>query len=182
MPLPKHQTLSAAGQPGNLALLLASCIRHRREALGLSIERAAQLTGIESSQWQALEAGWVPNLESGMLEAISETLEACLPHVFFIAEVSGAFQSLPVQKLASLVPSGLASLLITSYPHLCTINQKGGEAMPEGKIKRMNINVELSLHHAFKAATAARGENMTDVLMKFIEDYVNKHTPAALKR
>jgi hypothetical protein len=53
--------------------------------------------------------------------------------------------------------------------------------MPEGKIKRMNINVELGLHNAFKATTAARGENMTDVLMKFIEDYVNKHTPAALK-
>jgi hypothetical protein len=41
--------------------------------------------------------------------------------------------------------------------------------------KRMNINVEVSLHDAFKAATAAQGENMTDVLMKFIEDYVARH-------
>ena len=47
--------------------------------------------------------------------------------------------------------------------------------MPEGKIKRMNINVELSLHNAFKAATAARNENMTDVLLKFIQEYVDKH-------
>jgi hypothetical protein len=39
----------------------------------------------------------------------------------------------------------------------------------------MNINVEVSLHDAFKAATAAQGENMTDVLMKFIEDYVARH-------
>ena len=53
--------------------------------------------------------------------------------------------------------------------------------MPEGKIKRMNINVELGLHNAFKAATAARGENMTDVLLKHIQDYVDKHTPATLK-
>ena len=45
----------------------------------------------------------------------------------------------------------------------------------------MNINVEVGLHNAFKAATSARGENMTDILMKFIEDYVNKYTPAALK-
>jgi ParG len=45
----------------------------------------------------------------------------------------------------------------------------------EPKVKRMNINVEVSLHDAFKAATAAQGENMTDVLMKFIEDYVAKH-------
>jgi hypothetical protein len=51
----------------------------------------------------------------------------------------------------------------------------------EHKVKRMNINVEVGLHNAFKAATSARGENMTDILMKFIEDYVNKHTPAALK-
>ncbi len=43
------------------------------------------------------------------------------------------------------------------------------------KVKRMNINVEVSLHDAFKAATAAQGENMTDVLMKFIEDYVAKN-------
>ncbi|MGB9109217.1 MAG: plasmid partition protein ParG [Telluria sp.] len=47
--------------------------------------------------------------------------------------------------------------------------------MPEGKIKRMNINVELSLHNAFKAATAARNENMTDVLLKYIQEYVDKH-------
>ena len=53
--------------------------------------------------------------------------------------------------------------------------------MPEGKIKRMQMTVEPSLHNAFKAATAARGENMTDVLLQFIEDYVRKYTPAALK-
>ena len=46
----------------------------------------------------------------------------------------------------------------------------------------MNLNIEARLHNAFKAATAARGENMTDVLLEFIEDYVNKYMPAALKR
>ena len=40
----------------------------------------------------------------------------------------------------------------------------------------MNINIDLELHNAFKAATAARGENMTDVLLKFIEDYVARFT------
>jgi hypothetical protein len=39
----------------------------------------------------------------------------------------------------------------------------------------VNINIELSLHNAFKAATAARGENMTDVLLQFIRDYVARH-------
>jgi hypothetical protein len=45
----------------------------------------------------------------------------------------------------------------------------------------MNLNVDVSLHNAFKAATAAQGENMTDILLEFIEEYVRKHTPAALK-
>ncbi len=44
----------------------------------------------------------------------------------------------------------------------------------EGKVKRMNLNVPAELHSAFKAATAAKGENMTDVLMKFIKNYVGK--------
>ncbi len=47
--------------------------------------------------------------------------------------------------------------------------------MADVKVKRMNINVEVSLHDAFKAATAAKGENMTDVLLQFIADYVAKH-------
>lgn len=43
----------------------------------------------------------------------------------------------------------------------------------------MNLNVEVSLHNAFKAATAAQGENMTDVLLEFIEEYVRKHPTGA---
>jgi hypothetical protein len=46
----------------------------------------------------------------------------------------------------------------------------------EGKgIKRVNINVEVNLHNAFKAATAAQGVDMTTVLMEFIQSYVAKH-------
>ena len=44
------------------------------------------------------------------------------------------------------------------------------------KVKRMNLNVPIELHNAFKAATAAKGDNMTDVLMEFIRSYVAKHT------
>jgi ParG protein len=46
----------------------------------------------------------------------------------------------------------------------------------EQESKRLNINLELSLHNAFKAATAARGENMTDVLLEFIQDYVARYS------
>ena len=47
--------------------------------------------------------------------------------------------------------------------------------MKEPKVKRMNLNVDLDLHNAFKAATAVQGKNMTDVLLDFINDYIKKY-------
>lgn len=38
--------------------------------------------------------------------------------------------------------------------------------------KRVNINLEASLHDRFKASVAAQGQNMTEVLIQFIEDYL----------
>ena len=52
----------------------------------------------------------------------------------------------------------------------------------EPQVKRMNLNVELSLHNAFKTATAAQGKNMTDVLIEFIQQYVHENYPKGLKR
>lgn len=43
--------------------------------------------------------------------------------------------------------------------------------------KRMNLNVPVELHNNFKSVTAAQGQNMTDVLMEFIKNYVAKNAP-----
>ena len=48
-------------------------------------------------------------------------------------------------------------------------------------VKRVNINVEVNLHNAFKAATAAQGVDMTTVLLGFIHDYVARSKSAASK-
>jgi hypothetical protein len=45
----------------------------------------------------------------------------------------------------------------------------------------MNLNVPVELHNAFKAA-AARGQNMTDELLKFIRSYVDKHASKPTRR
>ena len=45
----------------------------------------------------------------------------------------------------------------------------------------MNVNVEVSLHNSFKAATAAQGVDMTTVLLEFIQSYVAQHGPNASK-
>jgi hypothetical protein len=46
----------------------------------------------------------------------------------------------------------------------------------EPRVKRMNLNVPVDLHNNFKAATAAQGMNMTDVLLKHIQEYVDKYS------
>ncbi len=48
--------------------------------------------------------------------------------------------------------------------------------------KKMNLNVEVDLHNAFKAATAARGKSITEVLLKYIREYVRKNAPALDKK
>jgi len=59
---------------------------------------------------------------------------------------------------------------------------KIAKAQQEPKPKRMNLNVPLELHNSFKSLTAAQGENMTDVLLEFIQQYVDKHTPKQKER
>jgi hypothetical protein len=41
----------------------------------------------------------------------------------------------------------------------------------------MNLNVPFELHNGFKSATAAQGQNMTDILLEFIKSYIAKHSP-----
>ncbi len=49
----------------------------------------------------------------------------------------------------------------------------------EPQVKRMNLNVPVELHNSFKAITASQGQNMTDVLMEFIQNYVAKNSPSS---
>lgn len=48
--------------------------------------------------------------------------------------------------------------------------------------KKMNLNVEVDLHNAFKAATAAQGKSITEVLLEFIREYVKKNPPGARRK
>lgn len=55
-------------------------------------------------------------------------------------------------------------------------------AQTETEVKRLNMNVPKDLHDAFKAATAAQGQQMTDVLMDFIRDYVERRQAGKQRR
>lgn len=49
-------------------------------------------------------------------------------------------------------------------------------------LKRLNINITRELHSRFKSATAAQGLEMTDVLLEFIQKYVDKNGPAPVRK
>jgi len=46
----------------------------------------------------------------------------------------------------------------------------------------MNLNVPVDLHNSFKSATAAKGLDMTTVLLEFIENYVAKSSPKGRRK
>ncbi len=63
---------------------LARFTRERRGKLGLSLERAAELAGLELSEWCALESGWAPD-DMGAIQAIAATLETSWIDFSFLA-------------------------------------------------------------------------------------------------
>ena len=80
---------SAAPQEGDPSwwdLALAHATRRCREQLGLTIEAAAELAGLQSSEWVSLEAGWVP-WEEDTLHAIASTLQVCRGEYFGLAAI-----------------------------------------------------------------------------------------------
>jgi predicted transcriptional regulator len=54
--------------------LFARLVRDRRRKLGLTVNRAAELAGITSSQWVSIEAGWVPQ-DHQIVRTIAAALE-----------------------------------------------------------------------------------------------------------
>ena len=42
-------------------------------------------------------------------------------------------------------------------------------------LKRLNVNISEQLHRRFKAATAANGLEMTDLILEWIQKYVAKN-------
>jgi hypothetical protein len=46
----------------------------------------------------------------------------------------------------------------------------------------MNLNVPVELHNSFKSVTAAEGQRMTDVLLKYIQSYVDKYAPKGRRK
>ena len=75
---------------------LAYYTRRRREELGLTVERAAELAGLELSEWYALESGWVPDPDDmHRIEAIAATLQVSWVDYSFLALMATCQQGPP---------------------------------------------------------------------------------------
>ena len=75
------------------AQVLADAVRCRRLELGLSIHRAAELSGITVWQWAAMEyAVWIP-ADGPVMHGIAGTLQADYDALSFWAEVSRVHQA-----------------------------------------------------------------------------------------
>jgi transcriptional regulator with XRE-family HTH domain len=73
------------------ASALARYTSKRREELGMTLARAAELSGLELSEWCALESGWVPE-EMDTIRAIAGTLRVDWKDLSFLTCFAGSFQ------------------------------------------------------------------------------------------
>lgn len=76
--------------------LFGRLVRDRRRKLNLTVDQAAELTGITSSEWIAIEAGYVPQ-EYKMVRTISETLSVRTSDLLMASIMSTLAQEQTVQ-------------------------------------------------------------------------------------
>lgn len=76
--------------------LFARLVRDRRRLLRLTVAQAAELTGVTTSEWVALEGGFVPQ-EYKMIRTISETLEVRTGDLLMASIMSRLAQEQTVQ-------------------------------------------------------------------------------------
>lgn len=73
------------------ALGLARYTAQRRHELGLTVAQAAELAGIQISEWCGLEEGWVPD-DPGTLRAVAGVLEVRWLDYHMLAFLSRCYQ------------------------------------------------------------------------------------------
>ena len=66
--------------------MFGSMVQDRREAIGRSVEEAACLSGMESSEWAAVEAGHIP-ADPARLRSMAAALEVRFDHMALLVYI-----------------------------------------------------------------------------------------------
>ena len=74
-----------------LASSLARYVVHHRQELAMTVAQAATLSGMELSEWLALEAGWVPG-DRKVHHAIAGALQVDISNIAILADIASNHQ------------------------------------------------------------------------------------------
>ena len=74
-----------------LASSLARYVVHHRQELAMTVAQAAKLSGMELSEWLALEAGWVPG-DRKVHHAIAGALQVDISNIAILADIASNHQ------------------------------------------------------------------------------------------
>ena len=74
-----------------LASSLARYVVHHRQELAMTVAQAAKLSGMELSEWLALEAGWVPQ-DRKVQHAIAGALQVDISNIAILADIASNHQ------------------------------------------------------------------------------------------
>jgi len=74
-----------------LASSLARYVVHHRRELDMTVAEAAELSGMELSEWLALEAGWVPE-DRKVHHAIAGALQVDISNIGILADIAADHQ------------------------------------------------------------------------------------------
>ena len=161
--------------------LFGQCVEKTREAAGRSVEEAAHLAGMEASEWSAVEAGFVPDPAKlrPMADALAASIRRRSPPG---RALPGGLGAVNLPAAAPDQPGHWRRVLTIPYAHLQRKEVSQIKTKEGTGLKRLNVNISEELHRSFKSATAAQGLEMTDVLLEFIQKYVDKNGPVAPKK
>jgi hypothetical protein len=79
-------------------------------------------------------------------------------------------------------PGHWRQVLTIPYAHLQRKEVSQIKTKEGTGLKRLNVNISEELHRRFKSATAAQGLEMTDLILEWIQKYVDKNGLVAPKK
>jgi hypothetical protein len=113
--------------------LFGQCVGKTREAAGRSVEETAHLAGMETSQWAAIESGFVP--DPAKLRPMADALEIGYHKIALLAVLCREGWEQKSRTCRRPGPAGV--LAAGTHNPICSPPEKGGESDQDEGRKRV---------------------------------------------